>query len=46
MNLVNDFDSLLENIFEGRKDLAVFVVGGRCYYLADDKENFCVDVRP
>jgi hypothetical protein len=46
MNLVNDFDSLLENIFEGRKDLAVFVVGGRCYYLADDKENFCIDVRP
>jgi len=46
MSLVNDFDSLLENIFEGRKDLALFVVGSRCYYLADDKENFCIDVRP
>jgi len=46
MSLVNSFDGLLDSIFEGWKDLAVFVVGGRYYYLADDKENFCIDVRP
>jgi len=46
MSSVNDFDDLLDDIFEGRRDLAVFIVGGRYYYLADDKENFCIDVRP
>lgn len=46
MSSVSDFDSLLESVFEGRKDLALFVVGGKFHYLADDKENFCIDVRP
>jgi hypothetical protein len=42
----DDVDGLLEDIFEGHKDLAVFVAGGKYYYLADDKGNFCIDVRP
>ncbi|WP_277964786.1 hypothetical protein [Pseudomonas sp. RIT-To-2] len=46
MSLDIEFSSLQADIFEGRKDISVFLVKGRFYYLADDKENFCIDVRP
>ncbi|WP_411381641.1 hypothetical protein [Pseudomonas sp. MPB26] len=44
MSLENDFNDVLHDIFEGRKDVAVFVVGGKYYYVVDDKENYCIDV--
>ena len=44
MNLENDLNDVLHDIFEGRKDVAMFVVSGKYYYVVDDKENYCIDV--
>ena len=46
MNLTNDYQSLLDAIFNGDKDIAIFVVDGIHYYVADNKDNYCIDVRP
>ncbi|MER0510654.1 hypothetical protein ABR850_14595 [Aeromonas veronii] len=45
MNLTNDYQNLLDAIFNGDKDIAIFVVDGIHYYVADNKDNYCIDVR-
>ena len=44
MSLKNDLNDVLHDIFEGQKEVAVFVVSGKYYYVVDDKENYCIDV--
>ncbi|MGV2880328.1 hypothetical protein D9O29_23035 [Pantoea vagans] len=46
MNLTNEYQNLLKEIFNGNKDIAIFVVDGVHYYILDNKENFCIDVKP
>lgn len=46
MNLENDYQGLLRDLFDGEKAIAVFVVKGKHHYLIDSKENYCIDVRP
>jgi len=46
MNLENNYQNLLSDLFDGEKAIAVFVVKGKHYYLIDNKENYCIDVRP
>ncbi|HDL8054496.1 TPA: hypothetical protein U5E31_004145 [Yersinia enterocolitica] len=46
MNLENNYQNLLSDLFDGEKAIAVFVVKGKHYYLIDSKENYCIDVRP
>jgi len=46
MNLENDYQSLIDNIFNGEKDIAIFVLDGKHYYVFDSKDNYCIDVRP
>ncbi|KFK92340.1 MULTISPECIES: hypothetical protein [unclassified Serratia (in: enterobacteria)] len=46
MNLTNDYQNLLDAIFNGDKDIAIFVADGAHYYLFDSKDNYCIDVRP
>ncbi len=45
MNLENNYQNLLSDLFDGEKAIAVFVVKGKHYYLIDNKENYCIDVR-
>ncbi|MDY6215283.1 hypothetical protein [Actinobacillus porcinus] len=44
MNLENKF--LLNEIFEGRMDIAIFILDSKCFFVFDDKENFTIDIRP
>ncbi|MEX9897282.1 hypothetical protein AB7W40_21655 [Providencia rettgeri] len=46
MNLENNYQSLLNYIFHGEKEIAIFVINGEHYYVIDNKDNFCIDVRP
>lgn len=46
MNLESNYQDLLRDLFDGQKAIAVFVVKGKHYYVIDDKENYCIDVRP
>lgn len=46
MNLVNNYQNLLNEIFNGEKDIAIFVLDGIHYYVIDTKDNYCIDVRP
>lgn len=46
MSLENDFQNLLSVIFNGEKDIAIFVLNGLHYYVVDEKSNYCIDVRP
>lgn len=46
MNLENDYQNLLDNIHNGEKDIAIFVLKGSHYYIIDNKDNYCIDVRP
>lgn len=46
MNLENNYQGLLRALFDGEKAIAVFVVKGNHYYVVDNKENYCIDVRP
>ncbi|SCZ70973.1 MULTISPECIES: hypothetical protein [Photorhabdus] len=46
MNLENDYQDLLEAIFNGEKNIAIFVLDGNHYYVIDNKDNYCIDVRP
>lgn len=46
MNLTNDYQNLLNDIFNGDKDIAIFVVNDIHYYVVDNKDNYCIDVRP
>ncbi|MFP1814077.1 hypothetical protein [Lonsdalea quercina] len=45
MNSENDYQDLLYAIFNGDKDIAIFVVDGVHYYTFDNKDNYCIDVR-
>lgn len=44
MNLENKF--LLNEIFEGRIDIAIFVVNSNYIFVFDDKDNFTIDMKP
>lgn len=46
MNLESSYQSLLDNIYNGEKDIAIFVLDGKHYYVFDSKVNYCIDVRP
>lgn len=46
MNSENDYQSLLNAIFNGEKDIAIFVLDGVHHYVIDTKDNYCIDVRP
>ncbi|AVR02627.1 hypothetical protein RJ492_004570 [Pluralibacter gergoviae] len=46
MNLKTDYQNLLDAIFNGDKDIAIFVMDGVHYYVIDNKCNYCIDVRP
>jgi len=46
MNLENDYQSLLKDLFDGEKAIAVFVVKGKHHYVFDTKDHYCIDVRP
>lgn len=46
MNLDVEYQNLINCIFNGEKEIAIFVVDGKHYYLSDSKDNFCIDVRP
>lgn len=46
MNLESDYQRLLGNILNGEKDIAIFVLDGKHYYVFDSKDNYCIDVRP
>jgi len=46
MNLTNEYQNLLEEIFNSDKDIAIFVVDGVHHFLVDNKDNFCIDVKP
>lgn len=46
MNSISNYQSLLDAIFNGEKDIAIFVVDGIHYYVIDSKDNYCIDVRP
>ncbi|MBN3159521.1 hypothetical protein [Pectobacterium brasiliense] len=45
MNSENDYQNLLDAIFNGDKDIAIFFVDGVHYYIIDNKGNYCIDVR-
>ncbi len=45
MNLESDNQKLLNHIFNGEKEIAIFVIDGEHYYISDSKDNFCIDVR-
>lgn len=44
MSLENDF--LVNEIFEGRIDIAVFSIDSNYIFVFDDKENFTIDMKP
>ncbi len=46
MTLENDFQKLLDAIFNGEKEIAIFVLNGRHHYVIDSKDNYCIDVSP
>lgn len=46
MNSISNYQSLLDAIFNGEKDIAIFVVDGVHYYVIDSKDNYCIDIRP
>lgn len=45
MNLTNEYQNLLDAIFNGDKDITIFVVDGVHHFLVDNKDNFCIDVK-
>jgi hypothetical protein len=46
MSLDVEFQLLENDIFNGYKSVALFVVDCEHYYVVDDKCNYCIDVRP
>ncbi|QIZ49466.1 hypothetical protein DWG24_01010 [Dickeya zeae] len=45
MNSGSDYQNLLDAIFNGDKDIAIFVLDGVHYYIFDIKDNYFIDVR-
>lgn len=45
MNLENDYQALINALFNGEKAIGIFVLKNKYHYVVDDKENFCIDVR-
>lgn len=45
MNLTNYYQNILNDIFNGDKDIAIFIANGNHHYLIDNKNNYCIDVR-
>ena len=46
MNLENEYQDLIHELFNGEKAIAIFVVKGNHYYVIDTKDNYCIDIRP
>ncbi|WP_386698377.1 hypothetical protein [Lonepinella sp. MS14436] len=44
MNSIND--SIINEIFEGRLDIAIIISKREYYFVFDDKEDFVIDIRP
>ncbi|EKM0378405.1 hypothetical protein PTT41_004138 [Cronobacter turicensis] len=45
MNLENDYLEIIGAIFNGEKEIAIFVIDGKHHYVIDTKDNYCIDVR-
>ncbi|ELY4133038.1 hypothetical protein ACVRUF_003611 [Cronobacter turicensis] len=45
MNLENDYLGIIDAIFNGEKEIAIFVIDGKHHYVIDTKDNYCIDVR-
>ncbi len=45
MNLENDYLEIIDAIFNGEKEIAIFVIDGKHHYIIDIKDNYCIDVR-
>ncbi|EOC1315362.1 hypothetical protein BS412_06805 [Cronobacter turicensis] len=45
MNLENDYLEIIDAIFNGEKEIAIFVIDGKHHYVIDTKDNYCIDVR-
>lgn len=45
MNFESNYQSLMNSIFNGEKDIAIFVLNGNHYYVIDSKDNYCIDAR-
>ncbi|ELY3838990.1 hypothetical protein SMX93_004357 [Cronobacter turicensis] len=45
MNLENDYVGIIDAIFNGEKEIAIFVIDGKHHYVIDTKDNYCIDVR-
>lgn len=45
MNLENSYKKIIDELFNGEKSIAIFVIKEKHYYVIDDKINFCIDVR-
>lgn len=42
----NQYEFLLNSIFEGSCEIAIIVSQGKHYFIVDDKENFVIDIKP
>lgn len=42
----NEYEFLLNSIFEGHLEIAIIVSQGKHYFIIDDKENFVIDIKP
>jgi len=42
----NQYEFLLNSIFEGYSEIAIIVSQGKHYFIVDDKENFVIDIKP
>ncbi|ELY4112576.1 hypothetical protein SMY46_004328 [Cronobacter turicensis] len=45
MNLENDYLEIIDAIFNGENEIAIFVIDGKHHYVIDTKDNYCIDVR-
>lgn len=45
MNWENDYLEKIDAIFNGEKEIAIFVIDGKHHYVIDTKDNYCIDVR-
>lgn len=42
----NEYQSLMNSVFEGYVEIAIIVSEGNHYFIVDDKENFVIDIKP
>lgn len=46
MCLATEVQELHDSLFNGDVDIAIFALDGKHYYIIDNKDNYCIDVRP